>query len=119
MARERRQQIAGTRAEVEAVIAEEDAEAGYPRKGRNVGRGPHAAMPDAWDGTGDCPPGWTKTWAVPEEHPRRAGEFRTPIRNRAHRMRLRGKRLAGRTFRDEDFKVADTSWRPLEEGELD
>jgi hypothetical protein len=31
----------------------------YPRKGTPVGAGPHVVMPDTWDGSGDCPPGWT------------------------------------------------------------
>lgn len=30
-----------------------------PARGVHVGRGPHVPMPNAWDGLGSVPPGWT------------------------------------------------------------
>jgi hypothetical protein len=38
---------------------------GYPRKGLRVGGGRHVPMPETWDGTGECPPGWTATASAP------------------------------------------------------
>lgn len=32
---------------------------GYPRPGTPVGAGPHPVIQATWDGTGDCPVGWT------------------------------------------------------------
>lgn len=51
----------GTEAECRAVAAAVDKALGYPRRGEHVGEGRHVVMPEAWDGTGECPPGWTAT----------------------------------------------------------
>jgi hypothetical protein len=34
-----------------------------PSRGTNIGGGMHVDAPATWDGTGDCPPGWTRTAA--------------------------------------------------------
>lgn len=113
MARNARRQIEGTEAFIQEVIEEENAAQGYPKKGTNVGLGPHAAVPDSWDGTGPTPPGWTKVWAKPEEHPTDRGRFSCPIRDGAHRRRLRGRVMQGRTIQDTDFKARHRSWTPV------
>ena len=50
---------------------------GYPRKGVQIGAGPHAAIQETWDGTGARPYGWTAkavdNWVVS------AGESHVPI----------------------------------------
>jgi len=33
---------------------------GLPKIGTHIGGGIHVTMPDTWDGTGACPPGWTQ-----------------------------------------------------------
>lgn len=53
--------LVGTPAEMEAARAALDKALGFPRRGRQVGGGIHAACPEAWDGNGDCPPGWTRS----------------------------------------------------------
>ncbi len=34
---------------------------GFPKRGVQVGIGPHVNMPLTWDGNGPTPPGWSKT----------------------------------------------------------
>lgn len=55
----------GTEAEMDALRVTVDKALGFPRKGTHVGRGPHVAMPDTWDGTGPTPSGWGKSASVP------------------------------------------------------
>lgn len=49
----------GSEAAANAVNALINKALQYPRRGTRVGQGPWANMPDTWDGSGDCPPGWT------------------------------------------------------------
>jgi hypothetical protein len=102
-------QIEGTLEEVAAMIAEADAEYGYPRRGKPVGKGPHPVIPETWDGTGERPPGWQVTWAYPEEHPRQPGVYSMPLKDAAHETRLEGKRVHGRTLARGDFTTRDES----------
>lgn len=60
-----------TEADARATQAAQDKLLGYPARGTHVGAGVHVPMPDTWDGTGDCPPGWTATHARVEKHPAR------------------------------------------------
>lgn len=53
--------ITGTETELEAARASIDKALSLPQKGTHVGGGRHVTMPDTWDGTGACPPGWTGT----------------------------------------------------------
>lgn len=55
----------GTEAQMDALRVLVDKALAYPRKGTHVGRGPHVAMPDTWDGTGPTPLGWAKSATVP------------------------------------------------------
>lgn len=57
--------IKGTPAEMRAVQRAADKALGYPRRGVQVGGGIHVAMPETWDGKGECPPGWTSTFSEP------------------------------------------------------
>jgi hypothetical protein len=57
--------LSGTPAEMRAAQAAMDKALGYPRKGVQVGGGIHVPMPETWDGTGDCPPGWARTASEP------------------------------------------------------
>ncbi len=91
-ARRRRLQFEGTRAECEAIIAEENRRRGYPRPGTPIGPGPHENQ--TWDGTGSPPPGWTVSYAEPEEKHDEPGKFACYVRSATMRDRLLGTRLA-------------------------
>ncbi len=53
--------MVGTEAELTQALAAVDKAMGFPSKGARAGRGHRRAVPDTWDGTGPCPPGWTAT----------------------------------------------------------
>lgn len=50
----------GTEANADALLAIVVKALAYPQIGTHVGGGIHVTMPPTWDGTGPCPPGWTK-----------------------------------------------------------
>ena len=105
-----RKQLEGTLAEIEAAIALEDSFKGYPSRGVNVGRGPHAPAVE-WDGTGSAPPGWTRTWAHPEPHPTIPNRWAMPLRDDDHASRLHGRNLAGRgVVNPSDFVSRGPDW---------
>ena len=62
-------QYEGTLEECVAIIATEDAHAGFPSRGVSLGAGPRKPIQATWDGTGKTPAGWTRTFAVPEAPP--------------------------------------------------
>jgi hypothetical protein len=56
----------------------EDKLLSYPAKGVHVGGGIHVPMPDAWDGTGKPPMGWTSYRTSSLKHPTLA-QWATPM----------------------------------------
>jgi hypothetical protein len=50
----------GTEAQADALQAAMNKGLGYPLVGTHIGGGLHVTMPASWNGTGSCPPGWTK-----------------------------------------------------------
>lgn len=64
----------------QTIEARQDKLHALPAKGTHVGGGVHVPMPDAWDGNGAVPPGWSSykgsriehpagsQWAVPIDH---------------------------------------------------
>ncbi len=52
--------VSATEASNDALNAIVSKALGYPVIGVNIGNGPHVAMPPTWNGSGQCPPGWTK-----------------------------------------------------------
>lgn len=49
----------GTRAQCDTIQAARDKLLGAPVRGVDCGGGKHEPMPQAWDGVGPVPPGWT------------------------------------------------------------
>jgi hypothetical protein len=56
----------------------EDKLLSYPAKGVHIGGGIHVPMPDAWDGTGKPPMGWTSYRTSSIKHPTLA-QWATPL----------------------------------------
>lgn len=105
-------QFEGTEALCLAIIAAEDAAMGYPRAGTPTGPGPHEEQ--AWDGRGSPPPGWTVSYAVPEEKHDEPGVFACPVRTDAMTTRL----VRAGLVSERDVKVRDRdAWRRPEEEE--
>lgn len=51
--------LTGTKTECLTAVTLENKTLGYPLPGKHYGGGYHVPMPEAWDGTGAAPPGWT------------------------------------------------------------
>lgn len=65
--------------EAEALAASVNKAMGYPMRSVNVGEGRHVFddVPEEWDGKGDPPPGWCKSYV--EVHSAEGKEFAIPI----------------------------------------
>lgn len=48
-----------TEAAADALLAVIDLAYGYPKRGTQASPGLHATIAPSWNGTGECPPGWT------------------------------------------------------------
>lgn len=92
----RRQQVEGTLAEVEAMIEDENAAAGYPRMSVPDGPGPHTPIMQT-------------AWAIPEQSPDDPDVYAMPVRGPAHRRRLLRRRYAGRRLLAADIR--NRTWR--------
>lgn len=49
--------------DAEQFIKSKDQELGLPKRGVRVGGGIHVEVPLVWDGKGQCPVGWTESYA--------------------------------------------------------
>lgn len=70
--------IVTTRSEATSVAQTQDKLLGYPLRGTRIGGGVHVTMPETWDGTGACPPGWSSHVASVRQHPVNQ-EFAVPV----------------------------------------
>ncbi len=56
--------LQGTETQIASALTLVEKALGLPSRGVHGGGGVHVPMPDTWDGTGSCPPGWSRE-AVP------------------------------------------------------
>lgn len=103
--------MTGTRDEIEAAIAIEDAYQKYPRPGTDSDGAP---VRPGWDGRGNPPAGWTVTCATPRRHPQRR-EFSVAVDGAAHESRLVGRRVAGRLVYSGDIRERSPDWEPVDD----
>jgi hypothetical protein len=96
----------GTRAECDAIKATRDKLLGPPSKGFHMGTGRHVEMPEAWDGEGEVPPGWTG-YAGPLEHPITKGEWGVDTGGEAITKALAVPELAAKLSEPEKVELAE------------